>query len=161
MIIRFFDFDGCLFDSPIPETGKDVWSTFHGKPYPHIGWWGRVESMDLLVYDIKPFKQVHDIYLEGKNENTIDFILTSRLDKFEPIIMQLLKDNDIDIKYVLTKNKHEKGERIVQTIEWFSDKNITDVYFYDDRDKEIISAEAVKEQIEDMGINFHIVQIIN
>lgn len=160
-ILRFFDFDGCLFDTPLPDEGKEQWSNFYNKPYPHKGWWGRMESMDLVCFHIPPRKEVYKIYNDGKGENVIDFILTSRLLRFEPIIKELLKLNDIDIKdeHILTKNKFEKGERIFQTALLFKDLNITDIYFYDDRDKEINSANEWKESIEDLGINFHIKKI--
>lgn len=162
MILRFFDFDGCLFDSPLPELGKCAWEAFYNKDYPHVGWWGRLESLDLECFHIPPREEVYKIYNDGKGENVIDFILTSRLLKFEPIIKELLELNDIDIKdeNILTKNEFEKGERILQTLESLMPYyNITDIYFYDDRDKEIDSANEVKSQIENMGVNFHIKKI--
>lgn len=160
-VLRFFDFDGCLFDSPLPDKGKLEWSKFYGIEYPHKGWWGRLESMDLKAFNILPREEVYKIYNDGRGENVIDFILTSRLLRFEPIIKELLKIHNIDIKdeHILTKNKYEKGERIFQVALLFKDLNITDIYFYDDRDKEIESANEWKESIEDLGINFHIKKI--
>lgn len=160
MKIRFFDFDGCLFNTPLPDVGKELWHKRHGEVYPHKGWWGRVESMCLDTFDIKPVESTLNIFNDGKDNQTIDYVLTSRLPKFTDIIKELLKRNNIDIKHVMTKNKYEKGERILQTInELKTVYNITDVYFYDDRDKEIVSANSVKKEIEDMGYRFHIKKI--
>ena len=37
--------DGVLIDSPVPETGKLLYEEIKGEVYPHIGWWGRAESL--------------------------------------------------------------------------------------------------------------------
>lgn len=163
MKLRFFDFDGCLFDSPMPETGKIEWGNFYNTTYPYVGWWGRLESMDLVAFNILPREEVYNIYNTGVNADTIDFVLTSRLLRFHETIKELLHVNDINIvdENILTKNKYEKGERILQVVKKYIDSgsNITDVFFYDDRDREIDSANLFKDEIEMLGVKFHIIQI--
>jgi len=162
MKVRFWDFDGTLFDTPLPEVGRDIWLEKTGNKYPHTGWWGRVESMDLTVFDIKPIQTTLKMLNDDLDDKTIDYVLTSRLSKFTDIIKELLDRNNIKVRGVMTKNKYDKGERIFQTVnELIGIYDITDVYFYDDRDKEILSANQWKSDIETLGVKFHITKIIS
>jgi hypothetical protein len=160
--LAFFDMDGCLMDTPHPEVGKKQWAEHYGKEYPAQGWWGRLESMDLDVFNIKPKNEVLNYYKELYSKNVICRILTSRLPKFEPLIKSLLIDNDIDMEEILTmKPPYTKGERIVHTVAKYTLQGyiVTDIYFFDDRNKEIVTVEAVRSQIEKLGIRLHITKI--
>ena len=46
-----FDFDATLIKTTLPDVGKGMWSSHHGIEYPHVGWWGRKESLDSDVFD--------------------------------------------------------------------------------------------------------------
>lgn len=144
--IRIWDFDGCLMNTPMPDTGRIIWKEKTGKEYPHVGWWGRLESMNDDVFDIQPRWDVLDIF--NSDTNTINFILTSRLPRFTDLIWNLVDKHNLDITDVFTKTNAEKGERIFEILSTIDTTNINIVEFYDDRDKEIISANEWKENIE-------------
>lgn len=36
--LSFYDFDGCLVNSPEPEEGKRIYKEKTGDDYPHKGW---------------------------------------------------------------------------------------------------------------------------
>ena len=47
-----FDFDDTLFHTPLPEEGKKIWKEKTGQEWPHIGWWGKPESIDNEIFEI-------------------------------------------------------------------------------------------------------------
>ena len=61
-----FDLDGTLMNTPSPEEGKPLWEKHYGEKYPHIGWWGRKESLDTNVFNIKPIPSVLSQLLKEK-----------------------------------------------------------------------------------------------
>lgn len=160
--ICYWDMDGTFIDTPHPDTGKVLWSEFYGKPYPHLGWWGRLESMDLNVFTLKPRPETIKIYNELQGDNILHFIHTSRMPKFEPLIKQVLDMNNIHMDGIMTaKGNKNKGERIVESVQEYLDKGyvVTDVYFFDDRMKEIVTVEAVVDILKEMGITTHITKL--
>lgn len=160
--LAFFDMDGCLFDTPHPDQGKQKWAEHHQKDYPYQGWWGRVESMDPDVFTIKPREHVLDMWKCLHDSGFENRVLTSRQPKFQPIITSLLIDNNIDMEEVLTaKGSFTKGERILQVVEdaIYQGFLVKEVQFFDDRMKEIVTVEAVREQLESLGIKLIITKI--
>ena len=158
-ILNFWDFDGSLIDSPMPEPGKATWEEKTGKKYPHLGWWGRPESLDTDIHDIKP---KHDIFLKWKeskhNPESIDILLTSRLQKLESSVKNVLSTHDISMDYYsFAHGASNKGQRV---LEWLSKLNlnntIKEINVYEDRDIEIQVLEAVREELELKGIKYNI-----
>ncbi len=146
--ISFYDFDGTLIYSPNPETGKKEWERIKGKPYPHIGWWGRSESLDLEVFDIKPIRSVLSLIKEDiSNPNTFVVVLTSRLKKLEEPVKDVLNGLNIypDV-YDLKKDNKNKGERVLEYLKKFPD--IHQINVYDDNyEREIISYKNIETLI--------------
>ena len=56
--LAIFDFDGTLVDTPLPETGKELYQEKTGKQWPHIGWWSKQESLDLQVFEMPTLDEV-------------------------------------------------------------------------------------------------------
>ena len=61
-----FDFDQTLMDTLGKEEGLKIWKEKTGQDYPHKGWWGRKESLDLDVFDIEPNEDVLTDYYKHK-----------------------------------------------------------------------------------------------
>jgi hypothetical protein len=115
--ICYWDMDGTFIDTPHPDTGKVLWSEFYGKPYPHLGWWGRLESMDLNVFTLKPRPETLKMYNELQGDNILHFIHTSRMPKFESVIKQVLDMNNVHMDGIMTaKGDKNKGQRIVEHV---------------------------------------------
>lgn len=160
--VIFWDFDGTMVDSPLPDPGKQMWGKHHGKPYPHVGWWGRVESLDCDVFDVQARGHVLDEYKKHSGPGCRNYILTSRQPKFESIIQKILDKNGIHMDGIMTaKGSFTKGDRIVQAIKEFAaqDYQVTEVHFYDDRLKEINAVEAVRAEIEGLGVELTVHKI--
>lgn len=160
--LAFFDMDGCFFDTPHPDPGKQLWAEFYQKDYPYQGWWGRIESMDSNVFTIKPRPHVLAMWEELYDKGYETRILTSRQPKFEPIIKTLLFDNNIDMEEVMTmKGSLTKGQRIVETVKDAIAQGfiVEEVQFFDDRMKEIVTVEAVKDDLHLLGVKVVITKI--
>ncbi len=130
--LAVFDFDGTLIDSPEKEEGKKVWSEKKGQQYPYDGWWGRKESLDTSVFDIKPFPNV--LAQLDKEKNTPDtdvIILTSRREKLRPYLQKILDDNDIVVDDMILKRGNEGKGDVILRIENYND-DLVEIVVYDD-----------------------------
>lgn len=161
--ISFWDMDGCMCDTPLPERDKATWEKHHGKKWPYEGWWGRIESMCSDAFNIKTIENQHKEFLTLEKQGFEQYILTSRLLRFTKRIEEILTKNGLSVKDILTKTNATKGERILQIIAQYKADGIEieHIKFYDDRMKEIVTAEAVRSQIEAMGIIFDVIQVEN
>lgn len=162
-IITFFDFDGTLIKTPLPDKGKIIWQNYYKTIYPHLGWWGRSESLDLNVFDIIPNKQVYDNYLKFKAlNNSYNTILTSRIYKLYSSIKLILLKNNIEMDEILcADNNLNKGERIVQQYKKMLalGHDIKYIYVWEDRNKEIITIEPFIDYFEKLGVSLIIYKI--
>lgn len=92
--ISIFDFDNTTMDTLNPEIGKPIYKEKTGKDWPHVGWWGRAESLDMNVFDFKPLPQVKSDYNEEVvNDNTLMVSLTGRRKKLGHLVEAILHAN--------------------------------------------------------------------
>jgi len=86
-----FDFDGTLVNTMLPDPGKSIWLEKTGEVWPHRGWWGKKESMDLDVFEHPKNEWVFDQYKKAcEIDGSYKIVLTGRLvhlkDKVEDIL---------------------------------------------------------------------------
>jgi hypothetical protein len=151
------DFDGCLINSFSPEAGKLMYEKYYQKKFPWNGWWGRPESLDLNVFDIKPFPSVlNQLKEEQAKPNTYVIILTSRMEKLRPQVQAVLDVNHIVVdKLVMRHAESDKGKKILRYLIEFPELN--EINVYDDRDKDIQSYIAIRNQIpKDIRFNIYL-----
>ena len=130
--LAVFDFDGTLIDSPEKEEGKKIWAQKTGQPHQYKGWWGRKESLDTSVFDIKTFPSV--VAQLDKEKNTPDtdvIILTSRMEKLRPEVQKILDDNDIVVDDLILKRGREGKGDIILKIENYN-QDLEEIVVYDD-----------------------------
>ena len=110
--LAVYDFDGTLMDSPMPDPGKQIWKEKTGEEYPHKGWWGRKESLNTDVFDIKPFPSILSLLKKDVSDpDTHTIILTSRLERLRPELENILRLNGIVVDDLITCIKtHAKVE---------------------------------------------------
>lgn len=144
--VHFFDFDGTIMDSPLPETGKDIYAQVTGKKYPHIGWWGRPESLDLNVFDIQPKADIESIYrkvIQSSHDHAV--LLTNRQLKLGDLVKKVLDKHQMPFEHYSYKhNNDEKGDRILQIMKQFY-PGVKNIIFYDDDQRHLDNAEMVLE----------------
>lgn len=146
--LSFFDFDGTLIDTPLPESGKQVWMEKTGEEYPHIGWWGRPESLSMEVFDIKPFPSVlNQLISDNSKPDTYTIMLTSRMKKLKPQIELILDNHNIVFDDLSLKkgSDGDKDDRIKTYLDKFPD--VETINIYDDREKEINIFKNLKSEI--------------
>ena len=149
------DLDGTLIDSPMPDTGKQIWKDKTGTEYPHKGWWGRAESLDMNVFDIKFFPSIlNQLNDEMSKPDTYVIILTSRLERLRPQVQAILDANNIRVdKLDMKYNEMNKGDKILEYINNFPD--LEEVSVYDDRESDILDYKNIINKIPE-GISFNI-----
>ena len=151
-----FDFDGTLMNSPEKETGKIEWQEKMGKPYPFEGWWGRPESLDLSVFDIKPFPTVlHQLEREKSYSDSYVIVLTSRQEKLRPYVQAVLDKNNILVdKLDMKHGWMNKGQKILKYSQEFPE--LTEINVYDDMNEHINAYQEIKNQIpEHITLNIY------
>lgn len=177
--LHIYDFDGTLGLTLHPDQGIPKYKEFSGVDWPYTGWWSKLESMDVR-FDIKLDPRFREQAIE-QNKNDLCYILTSRLPRFTNIIHDICVNDGLDIplEHILTKQNFkktepilnhltgnmvcdiEKGHRIYNlTSELIkSGTKISEIYFYDDRQIEIDSANLWKNTIELLGVKFNIIHV--
>ena len=154
--LEVFDFDGTLISTPLPETGKPQWEKATGKEYPHVGWWGRAESLDSEIFEMRPLPQVQAAYKEATSRSdTMVIMLTGRRNK-EPL-MGLVK-GILDSKgmkfdrYLFNYGGETSANKIKQLSDLLVEiPNIVDVTLFDDRNLHIPIFDAWGKGLVDSG----------
>lgn len=148
--VHFFDFDGCIMDSPLPETGKIIYEQITGTKYPHLGWWGRSESLDLNIFDIKTKADVEDIYrmvVQDPHKHVV--LLTNRQLKLGHLVKTILDKHQLPFEhYSYKSNNDEKGDRILKIMREFY-PGVKNIIFYDDDQKHLDNAEMVLNGLDE------------
>jgi hypothetical protein len=76
-----FDFDDTLIHTMLPDPGMKIWKEKTGKTWPYRGWWSKVETLDMSIFDTPKNEWTYKKYLEAKADPTGYMILaTGRLD---------------------------------------------------------------------------------
>jgi hypothetical protein len=145
--LAVFDFDGTLIDSPEPENGKQFWQDKMGRPYPYSGWWGRPESLDLDVFEIKPFPSVlNQLKREQSTPNTYVVILTSRMEKLRAEVQAVLDANEIVVdKLDMKRAEGDKGIKVLRYLSAFP--TLEEINVYEDRDIDFEAYERIKTKL--------------
>ena len=135
-VLDVFDMDGTLINSPLPDTGKDIWKEKTGNKWPHKGWWGRVESLDAKVFDITVIQPTVDAYeLEMAKEDTMVIMMTGRMKKFSKIAKDILDNLNLRFDGHFFNTGGETGAVKMRDLEEILKKNpnITTIRMWDDR----------------------------
>lgn len=94
--IIVMDFDGTLVNTELPDKGKLIYQEKTGKPYPHVGWWGKPESLDIEIFDMPVIENVYLAYeKERLNEETLMVMMTGRMLKLSEHVEVVLKSKGL------------------------------------------------------------------
>ena len=158
-----FDFDDTLFHTPKPEDGKTIFLEKTGNIWPHRGWWGKPETLDIEIFDIPLNKWVHDFFLEHKNTPS-DFVMlaTGRLRKVDGMrdnIDKIFRKNGIEFDEVhLNWGSDTLKFKIKLFEQKISELEVEELIIFDDRQEHLpLFEEWAKEQ----DITITIVDVVN
>jgi len=157
--LSFFDFDGCLVDSPEPEQGKKRYKELTGEEWPFTGWWGKELSLNAFSEEIKSIDKVVFEYNKRKNEpNSKIILLTNRLKKLSVSVEKILSNlNFVFDAYSYKEDSKEKSQRIIEFLKQYP--NVKNINVYDDRDKEIELFKIMKKDLENDGFSVNVFQV--
>ena len=114
--MNIFDFDGTLVDSQTPDEGRTIWKEKTGNDWPHKGWWGRKESLDMDVFDQNVIPRVKAEYDKdtGKEENLM-VMLTGRRSKLSGEVEKIIHANDMTFhKYLYNYGNSTLDNKVEQ-----------------------------------------------
>tara|TARA_S200002703_G_scaffold20906_2_gene17371 strand:- start:7782 stop:10652 length:2871 start_codon:yes stop_codon:yes gene_type:complete len=154
--ISIFDFDGTLMKTPDSKEGKKQWEEFYGKKYPHIGWWGKPESLDDAVFDIQPIEStVSDYKKETENPNTFVIMLTGRLPHQSSQVEELLALHNIYFKEYHYKSDGDTLTSKLNTIKSLLNRfpQVKEIEMWEDREAHVI---AFEEWGKENGVNIKV-----
>ena len=139
--LKVFDLDGTLLTTPIDTPqNRNKWFEHYKTEWPYIGWWGRIESMDENVWDIKPIDNVVDDYNKAVNDpENLVVMITGRLHKLsEKVMFFLRKYNLVFDHYLFNKGGETSRDKIKQLSVILKDNpTIKHVEMWDDRKEHI------------------------
>lgn len=159
-----YDFDGTLINTYGPEIGKPMWEEYYNEKFKYSGWWGRKESLDTNVFDIKPFPNIlaklHD---DIADPDTTTIILTSRMEKLRPELENILSLNGIKVDELITKRGREDKGDVILKIENYN-QDLKEIVVYDDFAGKMSNKIAEYTKIKDKlskDIQYHIFYVEN
>lgn len=155
--ISIFDFDGTLMATPEPETGMKIYKEKTGKDWPFQGWWGRNESLDMDIFDIKPIPSVIvDYNKETVKPNTRVIMMTGRIPKNAEFVEKILNKYNITFDEYIYKKASDtlsfKINKLEEMLRCYS--NLKEISMWEDR------IEHVKAFTE-WGFNKDIKMVVN
>lgn len=134
--LAVFDFDNTLISTPLPDSGKIIWREKTGKDWPHKGWWGRAESLDIEIFEhpIRP-EVISDYHAEFADLNTMVIMLTGRRPSLAKEVKSILDYHKLTFDAYLynyggetSVNKRQQMEKILSEI-----PSIISIELWDDR----------------------------
>ena len=159
--IAFYDFDGTIIDSPMPDLGKLLWAKKYGNVYPHRGWWSKSESLDMELFDIKPIKEVERrLQKDIKDKNCWVVLLTNRISKLKPEVSKVLNHLNISVDefQMMDRINFSKSIRIKNVLQDFPQASQIDIL--DDDDKNIHDFLKLKNELQQEGKTVTIYKVI-
>lgn len=135
--LAIFDFDGTLISTPLPDTGRQEYHDKTGKPWPHIGWWGKQESLDMAIFDMPTLDEVISDYERSfSEEGTAVIMLTGRRLHLSPHVEVILDTKGLKFdEYHYNRGgaatEDEKMKTMTKLLEKYND--VTDIEQWDDR----------------------------
>jgi len=133
-----YDYDGTLINTPLPEDGKPMWEKFHGKEYPHVGWWSKIESMDMDVFEMVTLPEALGFYKISKAmDDAANIMMTGRRET--TVLMDRCKEILDSHGFEFDQYRYNYGgetceNKISQlTKVLVANPNIVEVTLYDDR----------------------------
>jgi hypothetical protein len=161
MILSIFDFDTTLYDTPLPtDENREILSVYRG--YERAGWWGRPESLDIELFDIKPNPWTAEKYKQHTENGDCKILLTGRILKLLPEVNKVIEQGKFEFDELHLADGRKtvifKEDKIRDSIKRL---NPTEVFFYDDRTEHIPTFRRVGDDIQDkLGIPFRLFHVI-
>jgi hypothetical protein len=183
--IRVYDCDDTLLFTPKPDVDENgekiirleiidgkkrefsVSSEFEeatGTPWAHKGWWGRRESLNPDVFDIKRNEFVYNEYLRDINGiDKLMIMMTGRIKPLERQVKHLLDMHNMEFdRYYFNPGGKPTLDYKIEVYQKYVDtmKDLKSLKMYDDRDEHIPEFVSWAEKtMNDTGIDIEVIHI--
>lgn len=140
--IAVFDFDNTLIMTPTPERGHKEYKEKTGQDWPHKGWWGRPDSLDMDIFEMPPIQSVISAYRKEKaTPNTLVIMLTGRIPKLSSEVKKILDANGLTFDAYFYNNLGSTLEFKIGIMDELLQQypNVKSVSMWDDRQTHVIS----------------------
>ena len=159
--IYLIDFDGTIARTPEREEGVKIYKDKTGNDYPHKGWWGRNESLDMDMFDIKPIQSTVDVVKrEYGKPNTKVFLLTGRVPKNSQAVEKILNSYGVKFDDYFYKTSHDtldfKLKKMSQLLVEYPDTQ--EVILMEDRQEHFAAFEKWGEN--NKNIKFKLIKVV-
>tara|TARA_R110000772_G_scaffold2410_1_gene8334 strand:+ start:49996 stop:50523 length:528 start_codon:yes stop_codon:yes gene_type:complete len=161
MILSIFDLDSTLYITPLPtDLNREILSVYRG--YEKSGWWGKAESLDTELFDIKPNPWILEKYDTHTKNGDYKVLMTGRIKKLESAVRKVIEQDGFIFKELHLADGRKTIDFKVSRIKSLIEKlKPTEVFFYDDRTEHIPTFRKVGDEIEDtLGIPFRLFHVI-
>lgn len=160
--LEVYDFDGTLVNTPLPDAGKTEYYNKTGKEWPHKGWWGQPDSLNMDVFNIKTNPDVISDYKKGfNNPETGVIMLTGRIKELKTYVENILTSLGLKFDGYFYSTGGRTEDAKVNTLNTLLNNypNIEEVEMWEDRVSHIAIFEqwgkekCLAGQIKDFKIN--------
>lgn len=156
--IYLIDFDSTLSKTPSSEEGRVIWKEKMGSEYPHKGWYGRNDSLNMDVFEIPPIEPTLSIVKQKYGiEGTKVFLLTGRLPKNGPFVEKIINSYGLKFDDYFYKTGHEtlyfKLKKMSELLEEYPDTE--EVTLLEDRIEHFDAFEAWGKQQKNIKFKLH------
>lgn len=135
-----FDFDDTLCFTPKPEEGKLIWQEKTGGVWPTDGWWGRSESLDTDVFDMKLNPWIYKEYLSAvSDDQNFVFMATGRRTKLAKDVKKILDIHNLSFDALHFNNTRDTFEFKCGVFENYINELKPDEFImFDDRKEHLV-----------------------
>jgi hypothetical protein len=159
--IFLIDFDGTISNTPEKEEGIKIYKEKTGNDYPHKGWWGRNESLDMNMFDIKPIQSTVDVVKKHYGQpNTKVFLLTGRVPKNSQAVEKILDSYGVKFDDYFYKTSHDtldfKLKKMSELLVQYPDTQ--EVTLFEDRKEHFDAFEKWGEN--NKNIKFKLIKVV-
>lgn len=134
--ISVFDFDGTLVDTPLPDEGKIKYKEKTGTDWPHRGWWGKPESLDMDIFDMPEISEVISAYHEEKAKSGVLVVMmTGRVPQLSKYVEHILKSKNLSFDKYIYNNGGSTDQSKIKSLESMLKEypSVESVEMWDDR----------------------------
>lgn len=158
--VTCFDLDKTLLFTPEPETGRKIFKDKTGLDYPHSGWWGRKETLDIDIFDIPLNPWVYQKYLhETSLDKNIVILATGRIEPLRKQVERLLSLNNLSFDGIYLNTGHDTYTFKTTLFEKYIQKHNPDRFtMYDDRQEHL---HRFRQWAKHQNCQVQIIDVIN
>lgn len=121
--IHMYDFDGTLFDTPLPNSGMQIYENRKEVSFPfENSWWSTKESLDMEVFDIAPGPAYEDFYksVEINNDTSspvLTMMMTGRNVAIKDAVLDILRVHEMEPHLAIFKPDYFPASTLAYKIE--------------------------------------------